>query len=104
MVEHDLYLKLEKYTFAASKVEYLEMIIKSSQLVMDPVKLNGIVQWPTPLKVKDVCSFLGFANFYYQFIPNYSTIACPPINLTKKNLPWNWTRPTTYLLWCQPWQ
>ena len=58
---------------------------------MDPVKLNGIVQWPTPFKVKDVCSFLGFANFYCRFIPNYSTIAHPLINLTKKNLPWNWT-------------
>ena len=58
---------------------------------MDPVKLNGIVQWPTPSKVKDVCSFLGFANFYRRFIPNYSTIACPLIDLTKKNLPWNWT-------------
>ena len=34
--------------------------------------------------------FLDFANFYHQFIPNYSTITCSLINLTKKNLPWDW--------------
>ena len=91
MVELDLYLKLEKCTFAASKVEYLGMIVKPGQLAMDPIKLNSIAQWPTRSKVKDVCSFLGFANFYRRFIPNYSTIACPLIDLTKKNLPWHWT-------------
>ena len=40
------------------------MIVKPSQLAMDPVKLDGIAKWPTPAKVKDVCSFLGFTNFY----------------------------------------
>ena len=45
---------------------------------------------PTPSKVKDVCSSLRFANFYQQFISNYSTIACPLIDLTKKSIPWNW--------------
>ena len=58
---------------------------------MDPIKLNGIAQWPIPFKVKDIHLFLGFANFYWRFIPNYSTIAHPLIDLTKKNLPWNWT-------------
>ena len=53
MVELDLYLKLEKCTFTTSEVEYLGMIIKPSQLAMDPVKLNGIAHWPIPLKVKD---------------------------------------------------
>ena len=87
MVELNLHLKLEKCTFAATTVEYLGMIVKPGQLAMDPVKLNGIALWPIPSKVKDVRSFLGFANFYRQFIPNYSTIARPLINLTKKGLP-----------------
>ena len=91
MVKLDLHLKLERCTFAISKVQYLGMIVKSGQLAMDPVKLNRIAHWPTPSKVKDVCLFLGFANFNHWFISNYSTIACPLIDLTKKNLPWNWT-------------
>ena len=91
MIKLDLHLKLEKCTFTTTMVEYLGMIVKPGQLAIDPVKLNSIAQWPTPSKVKDVRSFLGFANFYHQFIPNYSTIARPLIDLTKKNLPWNWT-------------
>ena len=91
MIELDLHLKLEKCIFATTTVEYLGMIVKPGQLAMDPVKLNGIAQWPTPSKVKDVRSFLGFTNFYRRFIPNYFTLACPLIDLTKKNLPWDWT-------------
>ena len=56
---------------------------------MDPVKLDGIAAWPAPTKVKDVCSFLGFANFYHWFIPNYSTVAHPLLDLTKKDNHWD---------------
>ena len=91
MTELDLHLKLEKCKFTADEVGYLGMIVKPGQLAMDPVKLNGIASQPTPTKVKDVCSFLGFANFYRQFIPDYSNVAHPLIDLTKKNLTWNWS-------------
>ena len=64
MKELDLHLKLEKCTFTSSEVEYLSMIIKPGKLAMDPIKLNGIAQWPVSTKVKDVQFFLGFANFY----------------------------------------
>ena len=64
MTELNLHLKLEKCQFNVPEVEYLGMIVKPGQLTMDPVKLNGIAAWPTPTKVKDVRSFLGFANFY----------------------------------------
>ena len=80
-----------KVHLCAQEVEYLGMIVQPNQLAMDPVKLDGIAKWPTPMKVKDIWSFLGFANFYHHFIPNYSNIACSLINLTKKNLPWTWT-------------
>ena len=91
MTELDLHLKLEKCKFTTDEVEYLRMIVKPGQLAMDPVKLDSIASWPTPTKVKDVCFFLGFANFYRRFIPNYSNVARPLIDLIKKNLTWNWT-------------
>ena len=75
MMDLDLHLKLEKCTFAATEVEYLGMIVRPGQLAMDPVKLDGIAKWPSPTKVKDVRSFLGFANFYQHFIPDYSNVA-----------------------------
>ena len=64
MMDIDLHLKLEKCTFATIEVEYLGMVVHPGQLAMDPVKLDGIAKWPKPTKVKDVHSFLGFANFY----------------------------------------
>ena len=61
------------------------MIVKPGQPAMDLVKLNSITTWPTSTKVKEVCSFLDFANFYRWFIPNYSIVTCSLLNLTKKD-------------------
>src|SRR5258708_22187666 len=44
---------------------------------MDPVKVQGVTDWPQPVKVKDVQSFIGFVNFYQRFICDFSKIACP---------------------------
>jgi hypothetical protein len=66
--EHDLYFKLSKCTFHASSIDYLGVIIEKGMTRMDPVKIAGIKNWPIPTKVKDVCSFLGFCNFYRPFI------------------------------------
>ena len=94
MKELDLHLKLEKCQFTSWEVEYLGMIVKLGQLAMDPVKLNGIASWPTPTKIKEVQFFLGSANFYCRFIPDYATIACPLLDLIKKDHHWDWTTET----------
>ena len=70
------------------------MIVKPGQFAMDPVKLDGIASWPTPTKVKEVWSFLDFANFYHCFIPDYFTIAYPLLDLTKKDHHLDWTAET----------
>ena len=58
---------------------------------MDPVKIVGIKDWPTPVKVKDVHSFLGFCNFYCAFIRGFTNIAKPLNAITKKDHEWDWT-------------
>jgi hypothetical protein len=72
-------------------VEYLGLIISEGEICMDPVKLKAIQDWPLPQTVKDVQKFLGFCNFYCRFVKDYSHIARPLFNLTKKETPWNWT-------------
>ena len=52
---------------------------------MDSAKLSAIRDWHPPSSVKGVHSFLGFANFYQKFIPNYSNIVTPIIPLTQKD-------------------
>ncbi len=85
MRKNDLFLKLLKCTFHKKEIEYLRLIIGNSKVWIDPVKVQGIAQWPKPTTVKGVRSFLGFCNFYRAFIPKFLDIACPLNNLTKKN-------------------
>ena len=56
---------------------------------MSNAKVKTIQEWPEPKKVKDIQSFLGFANFYRCFIFNYSDIVIPLTHLTRKDTPWN---------------
>ena len=84
-------LQIEECKFGVTEVDFLGLLLRPGEIAMDPAKLSGIVEWPTPTKVKDVWSFLGFSNYYWRFIGNYSNIALPLINLTKKNKEWNWT-------------
>jgi hypothetical protein len=56
---------------------------------MDVSKVETILNWPTPRKVKDIQSFLGFCNFYRRFIYNYSGIVRPLTQLTRKDIRWN---------------
>ena len=58
---------------------------------MDPAKVQVIQNWPEPRKVKDIQSFLGFANFYRQFIYKYFNIIILLTRLTWKDLKWNFS-------------
>lgn len=58
---------------------------------MDPAKVKAILNWATPTTVKCVRSFLGFANFYQQFIQNFSDLTRPLTFLTQKGKEFKWT-------------
>ena len=53
--------------------------------------MKSIQNWPEPRKIKDVQSFLSFANFYRCFIDNYSSIVTPLTCLTHKDILWNFS-------------
>jgi hypothetical protein len=67
-------------------MDYLGVILEKGIMRMDPVKIAGIKNWPTPTKVKDIRSFLGFCNFYRPFIRGFAHIAQPLNELTQKTL------------------
>src|SRR6202522_4139900 len=89
--ENDLFLKAMKCEFNKTRVEYLGMIVEEGKIAMDPLKLGGIRDWPTPTTVKQVRSFLGFGNFYRRFIHHFSELARPLNDLTKKDKKFEWT-------------
>jgi reverse transcriptase-like protein len=88
--QYDLYLKPEKCTFEQKEIDYLGVIVGEGTLRMDPKKIQGIADWSPPTTVTEVRQFLGFTGYYRYFVPNYSKIARPLLDLTKKTFNWHW--------------
>lgn len=88
--EHGLQLDIAKCSFKTTQVTYLGLIVSTKGICMDPKNVACVQEWPIPRCVRDVQGFLGFANFYRRFIPEFSRLATPLINLTKKDVPYTW--------------
>ena len=73
------------------KVKYLGLIIVKEEIRMNSVKITVIVNWKTSICVKDVQSFLSFANFYWRFIKSFSQLADPLTALTQKDIKFDWS-------------
>jgi len=91
--DNDLYLKPEKCRFHQKEVEYLGVIVGKGHVKMDPIKVQGVADWPTPTNLTELRSFLGFGNYYKDFIPQYSQITRPLHDLTKNKVQWHWDYP-----------
>jgi hypothetical protein len=89
--KHGLFACTYKCKFDMPTVEYLGYLLTPKGLWMDEAKVSTIQSWPEPRKVKDIQSFLGFANFYRRFIFGYSNIVIPLTRLTRKGTPWSWS-------------
>jgi hypothetical protein len=57
---------------------------------MDPIKLKAVKDWPRPKTIKDIQKFLRFCNFYRRFVKDYSELAQPLFDLTRKGKPFIW--------------
>lgn len=89
--QNKLYANPKKCKWSTETCEYLGYILSPVGLTMANDKVKAIVDWPTPRKVKDIQSFLRFANFYRRFIYNYSNIVMPLTRLTRKDSLWLWS-------------
>ena len=85
-----LYAKPEKCEFEVTQVEFLGLVISQGKISMDPVKLQGVLGWPIPKNLRQLCSFIGFLNFYHCFVQGFAVIACPLNDLTRKDVLWKW--------------
>jgi len=64
LVDNNLYIKLEKYKWKVKKVEFLGVVIGPEGIKIEKEKIKGVLNWPTPKKVKNIQKFLGLANYY----------------------------------------
>ena len=92
MEECSYFLKPKKCQFKKDHMEILGWLVGGGTVCIDPAKVKGILEWPRDLKsVHEVRSTLGILGYQRPFIQGFAAIAKPLTNLTKKDIPFNWT-------------
>jgi len=90
--ENGLAVAPEKCLWRLQDVEFLGYIIGRDGIKMSTEKVEAVLQWERLGNITEVRSFLGFTNFYRRFIQDYSKVARPLTELTKKEAgkSWEW--------------
>ena len=89
--EKKLYAKLKKCEFWLDSVAFLGHVVSKDGIVVDPKKVEAVVEWNRPNSVTEVCSFLGLASYYRRFVEGFSHLAMPLTRLTQKGAKFEWT-------------
>ncbi|CAM4698966.1 unnamed protein product [Lepidochelys kempii] len=82
--EVGLTVKAKKCQIGLNRVTYLGHQVGQGTINPLQAKVDAIQKWPVPKSKKQVQSFLGLAGYYKLFVPQYSQIATPLTDLTKK--------------------
>jgi hypothetical protein len=85
-----LFGNLEKCNFCTPRVSFLGYVVTPLGIEVDSSKIDAIQSWPTPMTVTQIWSFLGLVGFYRRFVSDFSSIAAPLHELTKKGIPFSW--------------
>jgi hypothetical protein len=91
LIDHQLVLKKSKCIFHSRSLTFLGHTITTDGIRMETDKIEAIDKFMVPLNVKKLRSFLGLANYYRRFIKNFSDLALPLTNLTRKSVQFNWS-------------
>ncbi|KAA0047858.1 ty3-gypsy retrotransposon protein [Cucumis melo var. makuwa] len=90
--DNKLYAKFSKCEFWLKQVSFLGHVVSKAGVSVDPAKIEAVTRWTRPSTVSEVRSFLGLAGYYRQFVENFSRIATPLTQLTRKRAPFVWSK------------
>ena len=85
-----LFAKFSKCEFWIEKVQFLGHIVDKNENMVDTAKIEAVQQWEIPKTPTEIRSFLGLAGYYRRFIANFSNIALPLTQLTRKGVAFVW--------------
>jgi len=86
--EHKLKINLPKCKFLANELQYLGHTLTPKGIRPSKDKVQDLIMAPAPTTLTQVRSFLGLANFFREYVPNFAHIAQPLNALTKKDAQW----------------
>jgi hypothetical protein len=86
-----LYAKFSKCVFWLEEIKFLGHVLSTKGIVVDPSKVKDILEWKPPTTVHQVRSFLGLAEYYRRFFPDFSKIVKPITGLLKNNTKFDWS-------------
>eukprot|EP00172_Hildenbrandia_rubra_P004122 Plantae.Rhodophyta-Hildenbrandia_rubra.ctg7734.p1 GENE.Plantae.Rhodophyta-Hildenbrandia_rubra.ctg7734~~Plantae.Rhodophyta-Hildenbrandia_rubra.ctg7734.p1 ORF type:complete len:459 (+),score=63.54 Plantae.Rhodophyta-Hildenbrandia_rubra.ctg7734:424-1800(+) len=84
--DNKLHVAPHKCEFMKESIEFLGLIITRKGIKVNPAKVKIIEEWPRPAAITELRPFLGLAQCFRRFIKDFSKIAAPLTNLTKKNM------------------
>lgn len=87
LLENKLDVKADKCQLHASSSLFLGYIVEAGKVRADLEKITAVKKWPQPGSRKQLQWFLRFANFYQQFIKNFSQVAAPLTKLISPVVP-----------------
>ncbi|KAL0560329.1 hypothetical protein IC582_000730 [Cucumis melo] len=90
--DNKLYAKFSKCEFWLKQVSFLGHVVSKAGVSVDPAKIEAVTGWTRPSTVSEVRSFLGLAGYYRRFVENFSRIATPFTQLTRKGTPFVWSK------------
>ncbi|GFT78454.1 retrovirus-related Pol polyprotein from transposon 17.6 [Trichonephila clavipes] len=82
--KYRLEIKFKKCQFLKKKIEFLGHIVESGTIKSSPTKTLAVRKFPEPTTIKQVQSFLGLTGYFRKYIKDYSKIAKPLRDLTRK--------------------
>jgi hypothetical protein len=71
--------------FYQSKIHYLGHVISNEGIIVDPMKVEAIMEYPASMNVPEVHSFMVLARYYRWFVEGFWKIANPSMKMKKKN-------------------
>ncbi|KAL0534284.1 hypothetical protein IC582_028573 [Cucumis melo] len=90
--DNKLYAKFSKCEFWLKQVSFLGHVVSKAGVSVDPAKIEAVTGWTRPSTVSEVRSFLGLAGYYRRFVEDFSRIATPLTQLTRKGAPFVWSK------------
>nr|GEW43184.1 putative reverse transcriptase domain-containing protein [Tanacetum cinerariifolium] len=85
-----LYAKFSKCEFWIPKVQFLNHVIDSRGIHVDPAKIESIKDWASLKTPTEIRQFLGLAGYYRRFIEGFLKIAKSMTKLTQKRIKFDW--------------